>query len=146
MQKKMPISLLCTKFNSQWDQSGKVNPSGACGISAGVLSKCSLPKKLKVTTGDEILERFCCSQHQRSCRAQECRDWLICVDRQQDTLGAMCLGQRIRGKTFTKALMALRQLTCLSLQGEGGGQWASVLGEMSPQSHKHTHTHAGFLS
>lgn len=90
--------------------------SRECGILVGVLSKCSLSEKLRVITGDEILERFCCRQHQRSCREQECGDWLIFVDRQQDTFRAMCLGQRIRGN-FSKGTDGCKTTNSYSLAG-----------------------------
>jgi len=104
MQTKVTASLLFKKVKDmlpgEWKWQNE-SLSRAHNNWVGVLSKYSLPKKLRVITGDEILERFCCSQHQRSCREQECRDWLICVDRQQDTFGAVCLGWRIRGN-FSK--------------------------------------------
>lgn len=73
----MAVPLLCKKVNNmlQAEYKWQNEPlSRVCGILVGVLSKFSLSEKLRVTTGDEILERFCCSQHQRSCREQECRD------------------------------------------------------------------------
>lgn len=73
MQIKMAMPLLCKKVNNMLQAEYKWQ-NKLLFILVGVLSKCSLSEKLRVITGDEILERFCCSQHQRSCREQECRD------------------------------------------------------------------------
>lgn len=77
MQIKMTMPLLCKKVTNMLKAEYKWQNkplSRVCGILVGVLSKCSLSEKLRVITRDEILERFCCSQHQRSCREQECRE------------------------------------------------------------------------
>lgn len=73
MQIKMAMPLLCKKVNNMLQAESKWQ-NELLSILVGVLSKCSLSEKLRVIAGDEILERFYCSQHQRSCREQECRD------------------------------------------------------------------------